>query len=270
MRYKQADYEGAMRDYNAAITLGPTTSAMYASRGHAYYRMQRFGDALRDYGEAIQLDPANATALINRGDTYSDVGKYGEAAKDYRAAVKIAPKSGRAFQAAAWLMATCPDVHYRDEKLAVDAARRAIELDGPTYRNLSTLAAAQASAEDFEAARKTQEQAIAAAAKDDVLTAEKMLSLYQREIAFRDRPVTAFTTPEEMEEDAVQPASGTEPLDGQRAPEGRRAWFNRPAEGAPGDLPPESARMPRRGPAPHQGTPARPPKARLFSPSGRI
>ena len=30
-------------------------------------------------------------------------------------------------------MATCPDVHYRDEALAIDAAKRAIELEGETY-----------------------------------------------------------------------------------------------------------------------------------------
>jgi tetratricopeptide (TPR) repeat protein len=274
LRSKQNDQQGAVRDYSAAIALGPPTSAIFAGRGHAYYRMEKFGDALRDYGEAVKLDPSNAAALINRGDTYSDVGKYGEAAQDYRAAVKVAPKSGRAFQAAAWLMATCPDAHYRDEKLAIEAAQRAIELDGPSYRNLSTLAAAQASAELFDEARKTQEKAIAAAAKEDVLTAEKMMSLYQRQIAYRDRPFTAFTTPEEMEDKEVRQASGSEPVGAPGAPAGRRAWFATPPVPQPGEIPP-GAQPPRRLPGPGEmqqgpGQPQRPAKGRLFSPKGRI
>jgi len=207
LRYKANDYEGAVKDYSLAIKLGARDSTAYASRAHAFYRMERFGDALRDYGQAISLDPSNAAALINRGDTYSDVGKYGEAAKDYRSAVRVDPQNGRAFQAAAWLMATCPDTHYRDEKLAIEAAGRAVELAGPTFRNLSTLAAAQASAGMFSEAQETQEQAIAAAAKEEVVTAEKMMSLYRREIAYRDRPFTAFTTPEEIEDPQVRQAT---------------------------------------------------------------
>jgi tetratricopeptide (TPR) repeat protein len=273
LRYKAKDYEGAAQDYSLAIKLGARESAVYTSRGHAFYRMERFGEALRDYGEAIQLDPENAAALVNRGDTYSDVGKYGEAAKDYRAAVRVAPKNGRAFQAAAWLMATCPDTHYRDDKLAIDAASRAIELAGPSFRNLSTLAAAQASAGLFKEAQETQEQAIAAASKEDAVTAEKMMGLYRREIAFRDRPFTAYTTPEEMKDPQVRQATAIEPLGprgaprpGQPAaqpspqPSGQRAWYQAPAQ----------QQRPAPQQAPIRGRSEGQPKARLFGPRGKI
>ena len=280
LRYKLLDDQGAISDYTLALKAGPPDAPMYSSRGHAFYRMKRFGDALRDYGMAIGLDPQNAAALVNRGDTYSDLGQYGEAAKDYRAAVRVAPSDGSAFQAAAWLMATCPDAHYRDDKLAVDAAKRAIELDGTTYRNLSTLAAAQASASLFGEAQKTQEQAIAAAAKEDVLTAEKMMSLYQREIAFRDRPLTAFKTPEELTDKEVRQAAANEPIDPNAAPSGRRAWFQAPPSGPRGNPQGGATGPPRRLPPPSQvpghmpgqlpGQMELPPKARLFSPRGRI
>ena len=295
LRYRQEDYPRAVEDYSQAIKIGPPDAATYNGRGHAFYRMQKFGDALRDYGEAIKLDPSNADPLINRGDTHSDLGQYGEAAADYRAAVKVAPDNARGFQAAAWLMATCPDVHYRDEALAVDAAKRAIELEGPTYRNLSTLAAAQASANQFAEAQATQEKAIAAAPKEQVLTGEKMMSLYQREIAYRDRPLTAFDGPEQMDENAVQQAAATEPISDAPQQE-RRALFQAanprsaaqaeppavPQQGgmgrygsqgqAPQQLPPRGQvpqqfqRQPQ--PAPQQTQPA--PRARLFGPKGKI
>lgn len=271
LRYKFKDYPAAVKDYAMAIKLGASDAAVYVSRGHAYYRMERFGDALRDYGEAIKRDSQNASAYINRGDTYSDVGKYGLAAKDYRSAVKVAPNNGRAYQAAAWLMATCPDAHYRDEELAIEAASRAIDLSGPTFRNLSTLAAAQASAGMFDEAQQSQERAITAAAKKDAVTAEKMMSLYRREIAYRDRPFTAFTTPEEIEDKQVRQATALEPArrdtNRQRQaqprphPQAQRAWFQEP--------PANPGRM--RRPPPRTGVPpGRPPRSRLFAPRGRI
>ena len=212
LKYKQGDYPGAVADYTIALKLGPADSAILNGRGHALYRMERFGEALRDYGEAIKADPENVAAIINRGDTYSDLGQYAEAAKDYRAAVRLAPKMGRAYHSAAWFMATCPDQHYRNDKLAIEAAERAIELDGADYRNLSTLAAAQASAGFFKEAKATQEKAISKAGKGEVVTAEKMMSLYHRDVAFRERPRTAYTPSEEIEDRAVRQASGVEKL----------------------------------------------------------
>jgi tetratricopeptide (TPR) repeat protein len=211
LKYKQGDFAAAIADYNTALKLGPPDSAILNSRGHALYRLQRFGEALRDYGEAIKIDPENVAALINRGDTYSDLGQYGEAAKDYRAAMRIAPKLGRAYHSAAWFMATCPDEHYRNDQLAVKAAKKAIELDGEDYRNLATLAAAQASAGKFDEAQATQEKAIAKASKSDVVTAEKMMSLYHRDLAYRERPRSSFTPPEELDDSKVRQASGAEP-----------------------------------------------------------
>jgi tetratricopeptide (TPR) repeat protein len=181
---------------------------MYNSRGYALYRLERFGEALHDYGEALKIDPENVAALINRADTYSDLGQYGDAAKDYRAAVRLAPTLGRAYQSTAWFMATCPDTHYRNDKLAIDAARKAIELDGADYRNLSTLAAAQASAGLFDEAKAAQEQAIAKAAQHEKVTAEKMMALYQRDVAYRETPRTAYEIPENEREKTILQASG--------------------------------------------------------------
>jgi tetratricopeptide (TPR) repeat protein len=300
LRYRQEDYMGAVEDYSQALKIGPADAATYNGRGHAFYRMQKFGDALRDYGEAIKLDPSNPDPLINRGDTHSDLGKYGEAAADYRAAVKVAPENARGFQAAAWLMATCPDAHYRDEALAIDAAKRAIELEGPTYRNLSTLAAAQASANQFAEAQATQEKAIAAAPQEQVLTGEKMMSLYQRDIAYRDRPMTAFDGPEQMDEKAVKQAAASEPID-EGLPQGRQALFQTANPRPPMAQPQQpTARAPRPQPRgtmgrygdqgpPAEIAPARTglfqqfqgqqppaqknptaPRARLFGPKGKI
>lgn len=61
----------------------------------------------------------------------------------------------------AWLRATHPDAHLRDPQLAIDYARRAIELDTMTeWMHVDTLAAAYAAAGDFENAVLEQRRAI--------------------------------------------------------------------------------------------------------------
>ncbi|MBI3837840.1 MAG: tetratricopeptide repeat protein, partial [Planctomycetia bacterium] len=193
LRNTEGDIEGAVRDYTSAIDLGPADPTMFNRRGHALYRMQRFGEALGDYAQALEIDPQDVATLVHRGDTYADMGKYAEAAGDYREAVRIDPKLGRAYQSAAWLMATCPDEHYRNDKLAIEAARKAIALDGgDDYRYLETLAAAQANAGLFKEAKETQEKAIAKAPRSELVPAEKRMALYQRELAYRDPARQSF------------------------------------------------------------------------------
>ena len=187
----------AMTDFDRTIKLNQSYPNAYFNRGELLYAQGKFEAAIGDYigsdrlglarrvdvqqprpcilpDEAVRrraarlrpgarLDPHNAATLVNRGDTYLDLARYADAAADYRAAVSANPKLGRAYQAAAWLMATCPDDHYRNEKLAIDAASKAIELDGEDFRNLETLAAAQANAGQFAEAKATQEKAIAKA-----------------------------------------------------------------------------------------------------------
>ena len=224
LSYLQGEFPKALRDYTEALRLAPPESSTLNSRGHAFYRLHQFNDALRDYGEAIKLDPENAAALINRGDTFLELGKYGEAAKDYRAAVKVSPKLGRAYQSAAWLMATSPDEHYRNDKLAIEAAKKAIELDGEDdFRYLETLAAAQANVGMFKEARETQEKAIAKAPQQDMATCERRMALYRRELAYRELPNAGTSPGIDNREHPVRQASGTQPLPPSRSNPPRNA-----------------------------------------------
>jgi tetratricopeptide (TPR) repeat protein len=213
LRYRRGDFNGAVDDYTAALKAGKPDPVVLNSRGHAFYRLERFGEALRDYSAAIEMDPRNAAAWINRGDTYADLGQYGEAANDYRGAIKADPQLARAYQSTAWLMATCPDAHYRNDKGAIEAARKALSLGGGSdYRDLETLAAAQANAGLFAEAKRTQETAIAKAPAGHRVGAEKRLALYQHDRPFREMPRTAFEPSENEPEHPVRRASATEPV----------------------------------------------------------
>jgi tetratricopeptide (TPR) repeat protein len=161
LMYENRDFAAAVRDYNQVLKLNPQDVAALNSRGHALYRLRRSAEALTDYNRALQIDPTSAASLVNRGDILSDQGRYAEAAKDYRNAIKANPNLGRAYQSAAWLMATCPVEEFRNVELGIEAAQKAIALDGNgDYRYLETLAAAQANAGEYKAAVETQKQAL--------------------------------------------------------------------------------------------------------------
>lgn len=187
LRYDQGDFSGALQDYDQAISLNPNDAGFYNSRGHANYRMNRVRDAIRDYSQAIKIDPNDAAMLVNRGDAYRDQQAYAPAAADFREAIRIDPKLGRAYLSAAWLMATCPDAKYRDPEKAVAAAEKALDLDGDKdYRYLDTLAAAQASAGQFDLAKASVAKALAAAPKSESNRVQQRLRLYESGRAYRE------------------------------------------------------------------------------------
>ena len=99
-------------------------------RGHAYFQTSQFEQALADYHSAVQIAPSNVEALVNRADAHRSLGRWQQAADDYLLAVRMDPKAGRAYQGAAWLMATCPEARMRNPDLALRAARQALDLLG--------------------------------------------------------------------------------------------------------------------------------------------
>ena len=87
----------------------------------------------------------------------------------------------------AWIMATCPDEQFRDDMLALKLAQQAIDADGEDdWRYLDTLAAAQASAGQFDQAQETIKKALAKSPQDQTEALAARLNLYTEEKPYRD------------------------------------------------------------------------------------
>jgi tetratricopeptide (TPR) repeat protein len=181
-------YDQAEQDYSEVIRLDPSDATARLGRGHARFYLTRFEEALADFDAGIAQEPQNAVAFADRADLNAFMGRWEQAAQDYRSAIKLDRSLGRAYQSAAWLMATCPDERYRDAQLALRAAQRAVELDGTEdYRYLDTLAAAQANAQQFPLAVQSLERALQAAPADARPELQQRLALYQGQQPFRDQ-----------------------------------------------------------------------------------
>ena len=138
LHFELSKYTEALTDYTQAIRLKPDDHDAYVRRGHANFQLRRYKEASTDYSQAFELDPESAETLINRGDAYLALRQWREAATDYREAVALDADSGRAYQSAAWLMATCPDDRYRNDQLAVQAAEKGIALADEPTSSIST------------------------------------------------------------------------------------------------------------------------------------
>jgi tetratricopeptide (TPR) repeat protein len=183
------EYGKAEQEYSAVIQLSPDDVDSRVGRGHARFYLGRFEESLQDFNDVLTRQPENAVAYADRADLYAYLGRWEQSARDYRMAIKLDKTLGRAYQSAAWLMATCPDERFRDATLAMKAAQRAVELDGTgDYRYLDTLAAAHANAQQFDQAVQTVQQAIQAAPTDVQQELGARLAQYQARQPFRDAP----------------------------------------------------------------------------------
>ena len=177
----------AKADYSHALKLKPDDIDAVLGRGAVEQRSQNSRAALADFNQALKLQPNHSVALCARGDAHVSLGQWQAAADDYRRAIKLSPKLGAAYRGAAWLMATCPEEPLRNEQLALESARKALELSGSdNIANLDTLAAAEANAGQYEAARATLAKAIELSPPSKLAPLQARLELYSASQPYRE------------------------------------------------------------------------------------
>ncbi len=210
LHFEIEDYENAEKDYSTAISLNTQDPQYFNSRAHCRFMLERYGDALKDYQQAAESDRTNAAFHTDLADAFQYLGMWKDAAQAYQDAVAADNQFARAYQNAAWLMATCPEESLRNPQLSLAAAKKAIELSEPTSRGLDTLAAATAVSGDRSEAARIQQQAIALAEDDrEKQEFNQRLSMYRRgSVYLQPKPlsgIAATTTPDTQ---PIRTASG--------------------------------------------------------------
>jgi lipoprotein NlpI len=90
------DFDLAIDNCTSAIQSGTLSDEELAiafnNRGFAYYSKRNYDGAIRDYDRAITLQPKYAPALVRRANAYQEKRQYEGALADYEAATQIDPK----------------------------------------------------------------------------------------------------------------------------------------------------------------------------------
>jgi tetratricopeptide (TPR) repeat protein len=179
--------EEAVADYSRALAHIPDDAELYDVRGHALHRLGRFQEAINDLDRSIELEPNNAEAYTHRGNAYAELGDFRRAVDDLEQALAADARCGGAYRSLAWLTATCPDPRFRDSRQAVAAAEQAAKLAprGDPFV-LDALAAAYASAGQYQPAVRYQTEAIAVAPESFAPQFAERLALYRQGRPFRN------------------------------------------------------------------------------------
>lgn len=176
-------------DYLArAAELKPTPTFLN-DLGMSYLALGDLAHAETPFEQALEMEPRNVLAAAKLGGISVRKGAWKRAVRFYKQALETNPDSPAVLNDLAWVLATAPDEEVRNPQASVDAARRATALSGgndPAF--LDTLAAAYASAGDFDRAVQTAGKGctIARKAGKEALAKdiETRLVLYKKEHAF--------------------------------------------------------------------------------------
>jgi tetratricopeptide (TPR) repeat protein len=184
----QGKLDDAVDDYSRAVKGMPDDAELYRARAHALQSAGKFDDALDDLNRSIQLDPTSAQSLLQRGNIMAERGEFGHALADFKQSIAVDASFADAYRSLAWLHATCPTEKYRNDKAAIAAAKRAVEIsNGADFFSLEAMAAALANAGQFDAAVETQQRALQAAPEQSTASVRQRLSLYESKRPFRSR-----------------------------------------------------------------------------------
>lgn len=94
-KYKNQDFNGALKDYSSAIALKPN-SFFYYNRGVVKSDLQDYRGAVSDYTDAIALNP-KSYIFYNRGISKYKLNDYKGAILDYNKAISLNPNYGKAY-----------------------------------------------------------------------------------------------------------------------------------------------------------------------------
>ena len=87
------DYQGALRDCNAAIERNPFSPGCYYARGYIYRQLNELEKAEEDYTQALIFSPENHTYLLLRADTRAQRKQYKAALDDIDQLLRREPHS---------------------------------------------------------------------------------------------------------------------------------------------------------------------------------
>jgi len=183
----------AIVQFERVVQLEPKRAKAYKDLAGAFQLKGDIEQAERYFGRYLELSPADARIHNKLAGLLAAGRNTKEAIRHFREAIRTEPDWAEPLNSLAWVLATQPDIPQAERAEAVAFAERAVELSGGKDPSaLDTLAAAYATAGNFEKAVETAQKAIdLAAAQKAEQTVEQIrrrMELYKQARPYRERP----------------------------------------------------------------------------------
>ncbi len=187
---KKGERDAAISEYILALQSRPDYPEAEMNLGTALRSKGLLDEAIRHFRKALELSPENPEANYDLGNALIAKGAVGEAVARLEKAVEVNPEFIPARNSLAWLLATTPQLAFRNGPEALGLATQTMQLsDGKNPELIRTLAAAYAQAGQFSTAATAAGQALELASAQgntdlaEALQGEK--ALYEAGFAYR-------------------------------------------------------------------------------------
>jgi Tfp pilus assembly protein PilF len=157
----QGKYQQAAAEFQNAIGLDPTHAGAHNNLGAMLHAFGRIDEAAAEYRRAIALKPENGEAHNNLARLLTSQRLFVAAVGEFEQALRLNPDAVSPMTGLAWVRAVAGDASVRQPDEAVRLAERAATLSNrkdPAV--LDVLAASYASAQQFDKAMETVEEAM--------------------------------------------------------------------------------------------------------------
>jgi serine/threonine protein kinase/tetratricopeptide (TPR) repeat protein len=124
----QGRLDDAIAEYRKAISLDKDFAMPHHGLGQALSCLGQLDKAIAEFRQARRLQPDSAVFHDGLGVALVEKGQLDLAIAEYREAIRLDKDYAPAHNNLAWLLATSQDVKFRDPRLAVAHAKKAIEL----------------------------------------------------------------------------------------------------------------------------------------------
>jgi tetratricopeptide (TPR) repeat protein len=192
----QRKYDEAMAEFREALRVDPNYADAHNNLGALLTLAGQFDEAADHYRRALAINDDNSDAHNNLARILWAQGHREDAVNEFRRASAIKPDAPSPLAGLAWVRATAPDAAMRDPGEAVRLGERAAALTGRRDASvLDILAAAYASAGQFDRATQTAQAALglatATTSTGSTALADQIrarLALYAQRKPFRSEP----------------------------------------------------------------------------------
>jgi serine/threonine-protein kinase len=147
--------------HREAIRLKADFAEAHYGLGATLHQQDKHAQAETEFRQAIHLRADHANAHYGLGSALRYQGRWEESIAAYEQAVRLKPDYAQALGFLAKVLANCPEVKYRNPPRAVEAAKKAVELDRQSSWKWQSLGWAQYRAGDWEASIEALEKSIA-------------------------------------------------------------------------------------------------------------